>query len=155
VHGRPCRHLLAYNEGKLEPSDFAHIHTKNYAANLVVTSAFKYDGVGQRRAHSDLPELVERNEDTVEDHSAIADGDDGTADFGFANSQKDKKCHGFRSLQKEFKRFTDKWGNIPRALKSLCQIIADHDIELGDVAEYRCGRGSSKPTYQGSRSKNH
>jgi hypothetical protein len=154
VHGRPCRHLLSYNEGKLEPSDFAHIHTKNYAANLV-TSVFKYDGVEQRRAHSELPELVERNEEEVEDQSAIADEDDGTADFGFAKPQKEKKCHGFRSLQKEFKRFTDKWGNIPRALKSLRQIIANHDIELGDVAEYRCGRGSSKPTYQASRSKKH
>ncbi len=150
VHGRPCRHLIAYNEGKLEPSDFAHIHTKNYAANLV-TSVSKYDGVVQRRAHSDLPELVERNEDEVEDHGAL--GDDGAADFGFAKPQKEKKCHGFRSLQKEFKMFTDKWGNIPRALKSLRQIIADHDKKLGDVAEYRCGRGSSKPTYQASRSK--
>jgi hypothetical protein len=154
VHGRPCRHILAYNEGKLDPSDFAHIHTKTYAASLE-TSVFKYDGVVQHRAHSELPEVVEQSEDEVEDQSAIADGDDGTADFGFAKPQKEKKCHGFRSLQKEFKRFTDKWGNTPRALKSLCQIIADHDSELGDVADYRCGRGTSKPTYQASRSKKH
>ena len=98
-----CKPVDAEETGRVEHlahgRDFAHIHTKNYAANLV-TSVFKYDGVEQRRAHSELPELVERNEEEVEDQSAIADGDDGTADFAFAKPQKEKNCHGFRRLQK-------------------------------------------------------
>lgn len=149
VHGKPCRHLLAYNEGALEPSDFCHIYTKAYAAKLVHSNE-KYHGVVNRRLNMNLPEYLD---DVEEAEGHIGDGDHESGDFDFAMPKKVRKAHGFRKLQQEFKRFTDKWGNIPRALQSLCQIIGELDVELGDVADYRSGRGSSKPTPQASRSK--
>ena len=99
-----------------------------------------------------MPEYHE-DVDEAEDVSTIPDGEHGSGDYDFATPKAERKVHGFRQLQKEFKRFTDKWGNIPRALQSLCQKIREHDEELGDVADYRSGRGSSKPTPQASRSK--
>jgi hypothetical protein len=157
VHGRPCRHLLAYNVGSIGPSDLAHVHTKAYASKLV-TSDCSYDGVVNRRPISDLRDLPELVEDVDAEQSAIVDGDeagweDASGNFDDENPavQREKKCHGFRQLQQEVKRFTDKWGNIPRALKSMRQLIIQHDIELGEVASYRSGRGSSRPTPQSSR----
>ncbi len=153
VHGKPCRHLLAYNEGALEPSDFCHIYTKAYAAKLVHSNE-QYYGVVNRRLNLNLPEYHDDDVDeaVAEDQNAI-DGDHASGDFDFAIPKSVRKAHGFRKLHQEFKRFTDKWGNIPRALQSLCQIISELDVELGDVADYRSGRGSSKPTPQASRSK--
>ncbi len=151
VHGRPCRHLLAYNEGALEPSDFSHVHTKVYAAKLVHSNE-QYYGVVNRRRNLNLPEYHE-DVDEAEEVSTIPDGEHASGDYDFATPKPERKAHGFRQLQQEFKRFMDKWGNIPRALQSLCQKIREHDVELGDVADYRSGRGSSKPTPQASRSK--
>ena len=67
VHGRPCRHLLAYNAGALEPSDFSHVHTKAYAAKLVHSNEH-YHGVVNRRLNLDLPEYHE-DEDEDEDEA--------------------------------------------------------------------------------------
>jgi hypothetical protein len=53
VHGRPCRHLIAFNGGVIDPSDFANFHTKKYQVEPHATT--EYIGVGD---HSkDLTQL--------------------------------------------------------------------------------------------------
>jgi hypothetical protein len=47
VHGRPGRHLISYNRGVIDCSDFAECHTKKYHAHPHAVSAYR--GVGNRR----------------------------------------------------------------------------------------------------------
>jgi hypothetical protein len=151
VHGRPCRHTLAYNGGLVDVDDFAHFHTKKY---LVSAYDCVYAGVCDRaEATRHLPEynaMEESNDNGIDggnDFSAVGGGND---DNG---GQKQKRCRAYSTCEREFKRILTKWGNHPRVLEQFCKNATDFDTELGEVDGYRWGRGSSKPTQQGSRSK--
>ena len=142
VHGRPCRHILAYNEGLVDENDFAHFHTKCYLAQAYTSSP--YLGVVDRRGPTDLPELPEVA-DTSQD---VGDGDGAEQQH---RSKKHRASHPYTAFEQECKRFIVKWGNHPAILKRAKALITDYDNSLGDVSDHRMGRPSSKPTYQASR----
>jgi hypothetical protein len=148
VHGRPCRHTFAYNGGLVDVDDFAHFHTKKY---LVSAYDGMYSGVCDRAEITrQLPEYIgmaESNNDGIEDRH----DDDGGGDV--VVSSKKRKCRAYSSCEREFKRILVKWGNHPSVLQRFTKAVSDIDANLGDVTGYAWGRGSSKPTPQGSRSK--
>ena len=148
VHGRPCRHILTYNEGLVDEDDFAHFHTKKYHAQAYTSAP--YLGVVDRRVPTDLPELPEFA-DASQDAGEVDGGDDGGVQ---PHRKKKRTSRPYNECQREMKRVLDKWGNHPLILKEFCKRITRYDDELGpDVSAYKFGRGSSKPTPQGSRSK--
>jgi hypothetical protein len=151
VHGRPCRHLLKYNEGLVDKEDFAHFHTKKYLVTAYDAPVFA--GVVDRAPTTrELPDyIMPSSQDTGNDN-----GDDGDNGDGDAQHQLKKKrsSRPYNECEREMKRVLVKWGNHPSILKEFCNIITRYDNELGpDVSAYKFGRGSSKPTPQGSRSK--
>jgi hypothetical protein len=77
VHGRPCRHTLAYNEGLVDVDDFAHFHTKKY---LVRPYDGMYSGVCDRaKITRQLPEYngpAESNDDGDNCNDDPIDGGD-------------------------------------------------------------------------------
>ncbi len=52
VHGRPCRHIVTYNEGLVDEDDFAYLYTKKYHAQAYTSAP--YLGVVDRRVPTDL-----------------------------------------------------------------------------------------------------
>ena len=79
VHGRPCRHLLAYNEGLIDVDDFHECHLKKYAAHPFTPKP--YVGVHDRREPGELP-VLEANVDgdDVYNYDDGGDGDGGIDD---------------------------------------------------------------------------
>jgi hypothetical protein len=148
VHGRPCRHLLAYNEGLVDVDDFHDCHLKKYAAHPFKPKP--YIGVRDRRQLRELPEL----EKNAEDGATFVDACEGNGnDFDNEDAMpRRRKRRGFCKLKDEFKRILDKWGNHPMVLQKFFDSTRAMDESLGDVSTYRSGRASSKPTPQGSRS---
>lgn len=147
VHGRPCRHLIAYNRGVVHPSDFADFHSKKYHAHPHVLSA--YAGVGNHRTDlSDLSSLPPQN---LSDGSHDADNNADNYDDDLDEPAKKRKVRGYNSCAGEFRRVLVKWGNVPRVLKKFEALVREYDDSLGEVESYRCGRPSSKPTPQASR----
>jgi hypothetical protein len=154
VHGRTCRHLLAYNEGLIDVDDFHECHLKKYAAHPFTPKP--YVGVHDRRKPGELP-VLEANVDGDDVFKHDGD-DDGGIDEGGDCSQaldhgkgKQRKVRGYNSCNDEFKRFMTKWGNTPRVLNKLRKVVAELDASLGAVEEWRSGKKSSKPTPQASR----
>ena len=147
VHGRPCRHLIAYNRGVVHPSDFADFHSKKYHAQPHALSA--YTGVGNHR--TDLPDLSPLPPQNLSDGSHDADNNADTCDNDFGSPGKKRKVRGYHSCAGEFKRLLVKWGNVPRVLQQFEALVREYDDSLGEVESYRCGRPSSKPTPQASR----
>jgi hypothetical protein len=148
VHGRPCRHLIAYNDGVVHPSDFADFHSKKYHAHPYAISA--YTGVGNHRTYlSELAPLPPQDSSGgSHDEDNDADNDDNAFDVP---AKKVSKARGYHSCAGEFKRLLVKWGNVPRVLQQFERIVREYDDSLGEVETYRCGRPSSKPTPQASR----
>ena len=150
VHGRPCRHLLNYNKGLVDASDFAHFHTTKYQTKPYTAAAFA--GVADRRPETDeLPELPREfdNEDDVCGGGGDDCGDESAAQHPAA--RKKRASRPYTTCEQEMKRVLVKWGNHPQILEGFFSLIRERDNELGDVSEYRYGRGSSKATPQASR----
>jgi hypothetical protein len=149
VHGRPCRHLIAFNSGVIDRSDFADFHTKKYYVEPHAST--EYIGVGD---HSkDLTQLPPLPPHLHFLNDAPHDAD--TADYGDnacnVPAAKIRKARGYHSCAEEFKRILVKWGNVSRVLQRFEEIVREYDDSLGEVETYRCGRASSKPTPQASR----
>jgi hypothetical protein len=152
VHKRPCRHLVAYNRGVIDCTDFAEFHTKKYHAHPHALSA--YIGVGNRRTQEELLQLQELPTELSNDPQFDAADDGEQTGPNDGNSKKTRRVRGYHSCSEEFKRVLVKWGNVPRILQKFKDLVRNYDTSLGDIDQYnRCGHGSSKPTPQASRSK--
>jgi hypothetical protein len=148
VHGRPCRHLLKYNDGLVDVEDFAHFHTKKYLATAYDAPVFA--GVVDRAPSTrELPDYaMPASQHTGDDD--VNNGEIGEGDG--SRLPKKRGSRAYSSCERQFKHVLTKWGNHPSILQQFCKMVADHDAELGDVELYTWGRGSSKPTPQASRS---
>lgn len=154
VHARPCRHLIAYNRGVIDCSDFAEFHTKKYHAHAHTLSV--YTGVRNRRTQEELLQLQQLPTELSNDphFDAADDGDGDQTGPNDGNSKKRRRVRGYHSCSEEFKRVLVKWGNVPRVLQKFKELVRKYDTSLGDVDQYnRHGHGSSKPTQQSSRSR--
>jgi hypothetical protein len=153
VHCRPCRHIIAFNRGVIERTDFADFHTKQYHAHPHTIAAFC--GVANFRL-DDLSLLPSLPPDADADADAAPhdfdDGNNVSNDINVSATKK-RKVKGYHSCAEEFKRVMAKWGNVPRVLTLFETAVRQLDESLGNVEEYRAGRPSSKPTPQASRSK--
>ena len=149
VHARPCRHLIRFNRGVLERSDFADCHSKKYHAHPHSTST--YIGVGHYN-QDDMSQLPPVPPQFFSDAPHDADNADhaDNQDMGGVPAKK-RKVRGYHSCAEEFKRVLVKWGNISRVLQRFEALVREFDESLGDVETYRSGRPSSKPTPQASR----
>jgi len=147
VHARPCRHLIRFNHGVLDRSDFADCHTKKYHAHPLTPST--YTGVGNYNKDdmSQLPPLPPQF-DCDDPHDADNAAD---CDVDAPVPAKKRKVRGYHSCAEEFKRVLVKWGNVSRVLQRFEAIVREYDESLGNVEDYRTGKPSSKPTPQASR----
>ena len=132
VHGRPCRHLLRYNDGLVEVEDFAYFHTKKYLATAYDAPVFA--GVVDRAPSTrELPEYAmpasQQTGDDDVNNCEIGEGDG-------SRLPKKRKNRAYSSCERQFKHVLTKWGNNPSILQQFCKMVADHDAELGDVELY-------------------
>jgi hypothetical protein len=150
VHARPCRHLIRFNRGVLERSDFADCHTKKYHAHPHPPS--NYIGVGDYN-QDDMSQLPPLPPQMVCDAPHDADNADhaDNNDMEGAAPAKKRKVKGYHSCAEEFKRVLVKWGNVSRVLQRFEALVREFDESLGAVETHRAGRPSSKPTPQASR----
>jgi hypothetical protein len=159
VHGRPCRHLLAYNKGLIDVDDFHECHLKKYAALSHTFTPKPYVGVHDRREPGELPVLEANvdgdgvfNDDDAGDHNGGNDDGDFCSQASNPGKKKKRKVRrGYNSTNDEFKRILTKWGNTPRVLEKFRHVVAELDASLGAVEDWRSGKKSSKPTPQASR----
>lgn len=151
VHGRPCRHLIAYDKGLIDVDDLHECHLKKYAAHPFKPKP--YVGVNDRREPGESS-VLEANVDGDDDFNHDDGGhDDGNNDDGGNCSQasnprkeKKRKVRGYNSTDAEFKRVLVKWGNTPRVLEKFLKVVAERAVE-----DCRSCKKSSKPTPQPSR----
>lgn len=150
VHGRPCGHLIAVNNGVIDRSDFADFHTKKYHAEPHATA--EYIGVGDHSKDltqlPPLPAHLHYSDDAQHDADTADNGDNACN----VPAAKRRKVRGYHSCAEEFKRILVKWGNSSMILKKFETAVRELDESLGDVEDYRSGRPSSNPTQQASRS---
>jgi hypothetical protein len=110
VHCRPCRHVIAFNRGVMERTDFSDFHTKQYHAHPHTIAPFC--GVGNYRL-DDLSLLPPLPPDADAAPHAFDDGDNYSNDVN-ASAKKKRKVKGYHSCAEEFKRVLVKWGNVSR-----------------------------------------
>jgi hypothetical protein len=132
VHGRPCRHLLKYNDGLVDVEDFARFHTKKYLATAYDAPVFA--GVVDRAPSTrELPDYaMPASQHTGDDD--VNNGEIGEGDG--SRLPKKRGSRAYSSCERQFKHVLTKWGNNPSILQQFCKMVADHDAELGDVELY-------------------
>jgi hypothetical protein len=149
VQCRPCRHVIAFNRGVTERTDFADFHTKQYHSRPHTIAA--YTGVCNFRKDdlSLLPPLPPHYFSDAAPHGCD-DGDNFSNNVN-VSAKNIRKVRGYHSCAEEFKRVLVKWGNVSRVLQRFEALVREFDESLGAVETHRAGRPSSKPTPQASR----
>lgn len=92
VHCRPCRHVIAFNQGVMERTDFADFHTKQYHAHPHNIAAFC--GVGNSRL-DDLSLLPPLPADA--DAAPMFDDGDNFSNTVNVSAKKIRKVKGYHS----------------------------------------------------------